>query len=110
MSYRSDTAAAAGLLNCLRCATLAPADVTRCPRCSKRLYPRKPYALQNTVALLVTAIVLYVPANVLPIMTTVEFGIAQQNTIIQGVLLLLQHGSYPTALIIFVASVVVPIA
>ena len=54
--------------------------------------------------------VLYVPANILPIMDTAEFGQVQSNTIIQGVILLLHHGSYPTAAIIFIASVLVPVA
>ena len=110
LRFRSQSAAAAGLVNCLRCGTLSRPQLVRCPVCSKHLHTRKPHALQNTVALLLTAIVLYIPANLLPIMATVEFGQAQQNTIVQGVLLLLHHGSYPTAAIIFLASVVVPIA
>ncbi len=109
-TYRPQSAAAAGLLNCLRCATISPEGTRHCPNCDKRLHPRKPHSLQNTVALLITSIVLYIPANLLPIMTTVEFGRAEQSTILGGVMLLLSHGSYPTALIIFVASVVVPIA
>jgi len=104
------SAAAAGLQSCLRCSTLAPAGDTRCDVCGRKLYMRRPQSLQLTLAFLLTSVVLYIPANVLPIMDTVEFGQSTSNTIIQGVLLLLHHGSYPTAIIIFVASVIVPVA
>lgn len=104
------SAAAAGLQSCLRCSTLAPAGDTQCDVCGRRLFMRRPQSLQLTLAFLLTAVVLYIPANLLPIMDTVEFGQSTSNTIIQGVLLLLHHGSYPTAAIIFVASVLVPVA
>lgn len=109
-SFPPASAAAAGLQSCLRCSTLAPAGDTQCNLCGRRLYMRRPQSLQLTMAFLLTAIVLYVPANLLPIMDTVEFGKSTSNTIIQGVLLLLHHGSYPTAIIIFIASVLVPVA
>jgi paraquat-inducible protein A len=67
-------------------------------------------SIQKTWALLLTAIVLYIPANTLPIMTTRLFGQDDPSTIIGGVLLLWSMGSYPIAIIIFVASVVVPVA
>lgn len=65
---------------------------------------------QHTWALLITAAVLYIPASVQPIMTTRVLGADQPSTIMGGVILLWQHGSYPIALIIFVASVMIPIA
>ncbi len=74
------------------------------------MHIRKPGSIQISLALLITACILYVPANVLPIMTTTEFGSPKASTIVEGVWLLLSHGSYPTALIIFIASVFVPIA
>lgn len=104
------SAAAAGLQSCLRCSTLAQVAQERCGVCGKALFVRRPQSLQWTLAFLLTAIVLYVPANVLPIMVTAEFGQVESSTIIQGVLLLLHHGSYPTAAIIFIASVLVPVA
>jgi paraquat-inducible protein A len=67
-------------------------------------------SVQKTWALLLTAVVLYIPANTLPIMTTRLFGQDDPSTIIGGVLLLWSMGSYPIAIIIFVASVVVPVA
>ena len=108
--YPQASAAAAGLQSCLRCSTLASAGETQCNLCGFRLFVRRPHSVQRTLALLLTAVVLYIPANILPIMDTVAFGRSSSNTIVQGVLLLLHHGSYPTAVIIFVASVLVPVA
>lgn len=69
-----------------------------------------PLALQHTWALLATALVLYIPASTLPIMTTRFLGRDDPSTILGGVLTLWRHGSPGLALLIFVASVVVPIA
>lgn len=67
-------------------------------------------SVQKTWALLITAVILYVPANIFPIMTTRILGQEDPSTIIGGVILLWHLGSYPIAIIIFVASVVVPVA
>jgi paraquat-inducible protein A len=69
-----------------------------------------PFSVQKTWALILTAIVLYVPANTLPIMTTRVLGQDEPSTILGGVTILWSMGSYPIAAIIFIASVVVPIA
>lgn len=61
------------------------------------------------MAFLIAACILYIPANVFPIMTTEQFGTPMDSTIVGGVILLWKMGSYPVALIIFVASVLVPI-
>jgi paraquat-inducible protein A len=61
------------------------------------------------MALVMTAIILYVPANVLPIMTTDQLGRSTDSTILGGVVLLIKLGSYPVAAIIFIASVLVPL-
>ncbi len=66
--------------------------------------------LERTWALLLTGAVLYVPAMVLPIMNTVSFGATTPQTIIGGILHLAETGSLPIAVIIFVASIVIPIA
>ncbi len=68
------------------------------------------HSIQRTWALLITASLLYIPANVLPIMRTELFGRTEPNTIIGGVIRLWESGSYPVALIILVASVIVPVA
>ncbi|MFZ0789377.1 MAG: paraquat-inducible protein A [Chromatiaceae bacterium] len=81
----------------------------RCPRCTDVLHHRKPESLQRTWALVIAAVVFYVPANLLPIMTVTSLGRSQSDTILSGVVFLLTHGMWPLALIVFVASVFVPI-
>ncbi|MCB1843873.1 MAG: paraquat-inducible protein A [Halioglobus sp.] len=104
------TAASRDLSSCHVCYKLAPASHTRCPRCGSPLHQRKPASLQRTLALVVTACILYVPANLYPIMYTDQLGTTEVSTIIGGVVLLMELGSVPVALVIFVFSVVVPSA
>jgi paraquat-inducible protein A len=80
-----------------------------CPRCRAALHDRKPYALRVTAALVAAGFLLYVPANVLPVLTLVSFGNEQSNTIITGVLELIHNRLWPLALIVFLASIVVPL-
>lgn len=105
------TAAATGLINCHSCGLLhrtAQAHV-HCHRCGAPLHLRKPDSLSRTWAYLLAAYILYIPANVLPIMTTTNLGSVQSNTILSGVNYLLVSGSWLLALIIFIASVFVPV-
>jgi paraquat-inducible protein A len=88
---------------------VSPESLHRCPRCRAALHARKPDSLQRTVALVATASLLYIPANVLPIMTTDQLGRATDSTILGGVVILLHHGDYPIAAVIFIASVLVPL-
>ncbi len=99
-----------GLTSCHSCHALVAASCVHCPRCDSRVHARTPYSLQGTLALLLTAMLLYLPANLLPIMVTESLGALTYSTILGGVVLLWQHGSYPVAMVIFVASVVVPLA
>ncbi len=108
--FPSDSAAAQGLTSCPTCERLCQSNERTCPRCGTKIVVRKPASIQKTIALLVTATVLYFPANFLPIMRTEQFGNAQTNTILSGVITLWGHGSYVIASIIFFASVLVPIA
>ncbi len=110
MSFPVGTAAAAELCVCQVCGTLASREVKRCDLCGSPLYLRKPHSLQRCAAYLLTAVMLYLPANLLPIMETEQLGRITGNTIAGGVVLLWHHGSYPIALVIFVASVLVPLA
>jgi paraquat-inducible protein A len=101
-----------GLLLCLECRATVRAGTTarsRCPRCHARLHERKPHSLVVTTALVICAAILYVPANVLPVMDTRTFIDDEYDTIMSGVLVLLHSGSWPIALLVFVASIVVPL-
>ncbi|MFY8275225.1 PqiA/YebS family transporter subunit [Pseudoalteromonas sp. SSDWG2] len=82
----------------------------RCPRCHTRTSIRHNQSVQKAAAWLATSVLLYIPANVLPIMYTISLGDKEPSTLIGGVILLWQAGSYPIASIIFLASVVVPFA
>jgi paraquat-inducible protein A len=81
-----------------------------CPRCGAHVRRRIHQSVQKTSALLVGAALLYFPANLLPIMTSTSLGKVQSDTIFSGVVYLLQSGMWPLALVVFVASVLVPIA
>jgi paraquat-inducible protein A len=81
----------------------------RCPRCSARLYARKPDAIRRTTAFVITGFLLYVPANVIPVLTTVRLGREDENTIMSGVLELVQNDLWPLAIIVFSASIILPL-
>lgn len=108
------TADEAGMIGCRMCGLLSrrPSEETvaspLCPRCGTPLHQRKPNSLARTWALVIAALVLYVPANVLPVTHTTYLGNTQSDTILSGVLYFMRTGSWHIALIIFVASVVVP--
>ena len=102
------TAISRGLASCHTCLKLAPADVHYCPRCGSAMHLRATDSLQRCVALLITATLLYIPANVLPIMYTDQLGSTEPSTILGGVVLLIKLGSVPIAAVIFIASVMVP--
>lgn len=109
---RPATGRSLGLLVCLNCrATVrdVKAAHSRCPRCHARLHERKPHSLAITTALVISAAVLYVPANVLPVMNTRTFFDDERDTIMSGVLVLLHSGSWPIAVLVFIASIVVPL-
>jgi len=97
-----------GLRSCRCCTAILPANTLQCPRCETRGYVRRKNSLQWTLALLFTAILLYFPANILPIMITDLLGDKMPSTILAGVILLWSEGSYPVAMVIFIASILVP--
>ena len=105
------TARKLGLVACHRCHLLCrqaagPAD---CPRCGASLHSRKPNSIARTWALVLAAAVFYIPANVLPVTHTTSLGAVQSDTIMSGVIYFIHSGSWPVALVIFVASVFVPL-
>ena len=100
------------LASCHTCGLLmqlASGHHGRCPRCGDDVHLRKSNSIRRTWALLLSAIAMYLPANVLPIMTVTSLGSTQSDTIMSGVIYFLKHGDWPLALIIFVASVLVPL-
>lgn len=98
-----------GLVACSRCAKVWPADTSECGRCGHRLQSRDTGALQRVWAWWIVGMICYIPANVYPMLATRTLVSNQENTIIGGALDLAHHGSYGIALIIIVASVVIPI-
>ena len=107
--FPPESAAARGLAACHTCCKLSAAGAGHCPRCGAALHLRLTDSLHRTLALLITALLLYIPANLLPIMTTEQLGRATDSTILGGVVLLWELGSYPVATVIFIASVLVPV-
>ena len=103
----------AGLLNCHICGQLSQAPAgggfLRCPRCRAPLHMRKPASLATTWALVIAAAILYIPANLLPMMSTASLLGSQEDTIMSGVIFLWQSGSWPLAAVVFFASVMVPL-
>lgn len=80
-----------------------------CPRCRRKLHLRVRHSMQKTTALLVAAVILYIPALMLPIMTVVVFGVETQDTILSGVIHLLGDGLWFIGMVVFIASILVPI-
>ena len=106
------TALAHGLFTCDACHLLShvdQADLT-CARCGSRLEGRKPESYQRAWSYLAAAAVLYIPANVLPVMHTGSIFGRQADTIMSGVVHLWMTGSWYLAVIVFIASVVLPVA
>ena len=101
-----------GLLVCTRCRATVRAiggQQSLCPRCEAPLSVRRPHSLSTTAALVITAAVLYIPANLLPVMRTHEILGDEDDTILSGVISLAHQGSWPIALLVFFASIVVPL-
>ena len=115
MNKSSTTALNASLVSCHSChllcraASLLKGAYAVCPRCGAALHSRKPNSIARTWALVVAAFIFYIPANVLPITRVISFGKAQSDTIMSGVIYFVKSGSWPIALVIFVASVFVPL-
>lgn len=107
------SAADAGLLSCGVCDSLnrqhsLENETHHCYRCGAKIHSRIPNSIQKTWALVIAAMMLYIPANTLPVMSVVYLGKSQPDTILSGVMHLLHEGMWPLALIVFVASIFVP--
>ncbi len=108
------TAIQQGLQSCEGCGLLsrpAPgAEEGRCPRCGEELRFRKRDTLQRTLAFLIAAAICYLPANLLPVMTTITASGEDSDTILQGVVLLWSPTGWPLSLIVLFASIMIPSA
>jgi len=80
-----------------------------CPRCLRTVHLRKPNAMGKTWALLIAAIILYIPANLMPVMASVSYGRGSPDTIMSGVMELFSSNQAVLAIIVFVASIMVPV-
>lgn len=106
------SACKAGLVACPYCGLVCRRAVSAasppCPRCGGRLQSRKPDSLTRSCAFLVAAAILYIPANLLPVMeTTTLFGV-QRDTILSGIIYFWTNGSQGLAVLVFFASIMVP--
>lgn len=99
----------AGLLRCHTCGKIAPATTHQCQRCSHSMSLRIPNSFRNTCALLIAALLLYIPANTLPMFIFHKLGSDTPNTIMGGIMILFNSGMYSIAAIVFTASMVIPI-
>lgn len=102
----------AGIVVCNECHELnrqEPDSTSQtCTRCGAIVHARRPNSIVRTWALLIAASILYIPANILPIMTVSTLGQGSPDTIMSGVITLLKHGMVPIAAVVFIASILVP--
>src|SRR6266487_3804858 len=107
------TAAQAGLVSCETWALLSrpadPAEPGYCPRCGGELSWRHHHSIQFTWALVIAAAICFIPANVLPVLSTTTLGSVDSDTIMGGVVFLYTSGSWPLAVIVLIASVMIPL-
>jgi paraquat-inducible protein A len=113
MSTPTITAAQAGLVSCETCGLLSrpagAAEAGYCARCGEELEFRRYRSIETTWALIIAAAICYIPANALPVMETTTLGESEGDTILSGVAFLYSSGSWPLALIVLVASVMIPL-
>lgn len=105
------TALAQGFIRCHDCGCLSKQaeQNNHCPLCGGRLHPRLPNSFQRTAALLLSAFFLYIPANIFPIMTYTRLGVGEPHTIIGGIIALIQGDMVPVAILVLIASILVPL-
>jgi paraquat-inducible protein A len=103
-----DPANAVGCETCGLVSVSRPDD-PRCPRCESALHERKPNSVARTWALVIAAAIFYIPANYFPVLSVVQLGAGQPSTILGGVEELVTAGQYPLALLVFFASIAVPV-
>jgi paraquat-inducible protein A len=100
--------------NLMRCPICGAVNIDKgnkniCRRCASPIYKHRNFSTEKSWAYLITAMIAYVPANLYPILVTKQFGQQEANTIIDGIIMLWELGSYPIALVIFFASILIPV-
>ncbi|MEY8828980.1 paraquat-inducible protein A [Sedimentitalea sp. XS_ASV28] len=103
------TARRAGLVACTTCCKVHHPGEATCLRCGSSLHSRDPGSLQHVWAWWIAGLIMYIPANIYPMLRTASLGHETQNTIIGGVFELIAYNSYGVALIVFIASVIIPV-
>lgn len=113
MTTAARSAAEQGLVACPTCRLLSRATSREapgfCPRCGEALHLRHPRAIQKTWALVIAAAICFIPANTLPVMVSNALGSSTPDTILGGVAFLYASGSWPLALIVLIASFMIPL-
>jgi len=110
-SANVDTVSSLGLLACHQCGKLwkGAQKGEHCPHCNATLHIRKPDSIQRTWALLIAACIMYIPANMMPVMVTSTFFESHQDTILSGIIFFWISGEWGLAAIVFIASFLVPL-
>jgi len=104
------TALKQGFIRCHECGTLIKSKVqSQCPVCKGTVPVRRNKNLHVTTSLIISSICLYIPANIYPIMTVTEFGVTARHTIAGGIVVLIQKDMTPIAMLVLVASILVPL-
>ncbi len=115
MTANSNTASNASLVSCHLCHQLNRArkldkkTQALCSQCGAEMHLRKPNSISRTWALVITAYVFYIPANMLPVMTVISFGEGGPDTIMSGVVALIEGKMWALALLVLFASFIVPL-
>ena len=99
----------ARMLSCNNCALVCDAGEPNCPRCGANVHARKRHSRGRCWALMVAAAILYIPANAYPVLTLIRLGRGEPSTIVGGVGQLADAGMWPLAILVFVASICVPV-
>jgi paraquat-inducible protein A len=113
MKTATMTALKLGLFSCESCGLLSRPSAGdhsgRCPRCGNIVHFRRPNSIHLTWALVIAAAICYIPANVLPVLTTITPFSRSSDTIMQGVVLLWSPSSWPLSIVVFIASITIPL-
>lgn len=108
---RFKTVSSLAMLACHQCGKLwkGAQEGERCLHCNAILHKRKPDSLNRTWALLITACMMYIPANILPVMITSTLLETHQDTILSGIIFFWVSGEWGLAAVVFIASFLVPL-